>query len=451
MSTNNQPQLARTVGIQEDDGSFQRKNFADIERDILARAREELGDDVDLSQGSPIKQLLDVVIYEHERTWQVLEDLYYSSYYQEAYQTQLDKLLALATMDRIPRRGATGEASFSVNVANSTDVTIERGAIIHTKPTEDKPAIPFKTTQVAVLPAGESSVDGVPIRALEPWEAETDLDPDWLGSETNVAAHTITQFRTSVDGVDHVTNPNPTGDTDVSAGYDFVRGRDRETDAEFRDRYESSLGENGAATLANIRQTVANLDVVDAASIEENVTMQDNTATGGLPPKAFRVTVLPNTDTYHDEVAGAIGRESRSAGIESYGDASGQWVSSDEVTRTEWFTEATQHLVYVEASVTHDETFPDDGNKRVEDAIIRYIGGETPDGTQHEGTPLGEDVVYDLVWKAAMSVQGVWQADVFIGLQDPPTGTRTIEVDTMEVAQTSPGAISVSPIRQDRP
>lgn len=450
MSTNDTT-LSATVGIQEDDGSFQRKSFADIERDILERAREELGESVDLSQGSPIKQLLDVVVYEHERTWKVLEDIYYASYYEDAYETQLDKLLSLASMDRMPRRGATGAVSFSVNVANSHDVTIPRGTVVLTQPTEDKPAIPFKTTEVAVLEAGQASVDNVNIRAGEPWEDDISLDTKWLGEETNVAAHTITEFRTSVDEVDHVTNPAPTGDTDLSAGYDFVAGRDRETDAEFRDRYESTLGENGAASLDNIRANVRNLDGVETASIEENVTMQDNTDTGGLPPKSFRVTALTTEPNYHDEIAAAIGKQSRPAGIESYGTESGQWVSDDGKTRTEWFNLADKTLVYVQAAVTHDATFPDDGNKRVQDAIIEYIGGEASDGTVHEGVEMTEDVIYDLVWKAAMSVQGVWRGDVWVGTTDPPESTSDIEIGEYEVAKTSPGAVSISTAQQERP
>jgi hypothetical protein len=442
---------SQAVGIQGDDGSFQRKTFEDIERDVLARAREELGESVDLSQGSPIKQLLDVTIYEHERTWKVLEDLYYSSYYEDAYETQLDKLLSLATMDRVPRRGATGAVSFSVNVANTSDVTIPRGTVVTTAPTEDTPAIPFKTTAVAILEAGSASVDNVPIRAGEPWEDGIEIGAEWLGSETNVAAHTITEFRTGLDEIDHVTNPAPTGATDVSAGYDFIEGRDRESDAEFRDRYEQTLGENGAASLTNIRANVEALAGVETAHIEENVSMDDNTDTGGLPPKSFRVTALATKDTYHDTIAEAIGEESRAAGIEAYGSESGQWVSDDGVTRTEGFDLATETLVYVQAVVTHDSTFPDDGNKRVQNAIIEYIGGETTSGTQYDGVPMTEDVIYDLVWKAAMSVQGVWKADVWIGTSDPPETTETIEIGDYEVANTSPGAISISTAEQDRP
>lgn len=450
MSTN--PNYSQTVGIQEDDGTFQRKTFADIERDILAKAREELGESVDLSQGSPIKQLLDVVIYEHERTWELLEDLYYSSYYEEAYGRQLDKILSLAAMNRIPRRGATGEVTFSVNVANTEDIVIPRGTVVTTQPTDDAPAIPFKTTQVATLEAGQSSVSNVPIRAGAPWEEDIELGEEWLGDETNVAANTITQFRGGVSGVTSVTNPAPTGGTDATDGYDFVRGRDRETDAEFRERYETTMGENGAATLENIRATVQNLPGVETTKIEENVTMQDNTATGGLPPKSFRVTALTRELAYRDEIAEAIGEDSRSAGIQSYGEESGTWQSSDNVFRTEHFDLADEVLVYVDATVTHNETYPSDGNKQVERDIIEYIGGETTNGTYYEGIEMAGDVIYDLVWKAAMNAHdSIWNADVYIETSQPASEMSDIPIPEKTVAKTSPGAISVSSIEREQP
>lgn len=447
MSSN---QTTTVAGVQEDDGTFQRKTFADIERDILERARDELGENVDLSQGSPIKQLLDVTIYEHERTWQVLEDLYYSSYYEDAYEAQLDKILSFASIDRIPRRGATGEVSFGVNVANTSDVTIERGTVVETAPSEDRPAIPFKTTEVAILEAGESSVDKVPIRAGEPWEDDIEVDESWLGDNTNVPAHTITEFRTSVSGVDTVTNPAPTGITDIDRNIDFVRGRDRETDAELRDRFEETRGEAGVATLNNIRSSVEALPEAEAVGIEENTSMVDRTDDGGLPPKSFRVTVYATIDNYHDEIAGAIG-ENRAAGIESYGSEQGTWVSDDEVERTESFDLADEIQAYVDVTVTHDNTFPDDGNILVENAIIEYIGGETIRGDEYDGVEMTEDVIYDLVYKAALSVRGVWRADVRLDTTEPATATSDIEVGQFEVANTSPGSISIETIEQERP
>ena len=330
-------------------------------------------------------------------------------------------------------------------MTDTTDTTIERGTVVTTQPTDERPAIPFKTTEVAILEAGAASVDNVPIRAGEPWEDDISVGTEWLGAATNVAAHTITDTRSTIDGVDHVTNPAPTGDTDVDAGYDYVTGRDRENDAEFRDRYESTLGESGAATLDNIRASVESLPAVEGAGIEENVTMDHQ---DGLPPKSFRVTVATTAENYADEIARAIGKESRSAGIESVGETAGQWVSDDGITRTENFEVSEEVLVYVGVDVTHDQTYPDDGNRRVERAIIEYIGGENIVGEAYDGGAMGEDVVYDLVFKAAMSVRGVRRADVRIDTTEPAAATDDIEVDALEMAKTSPGAISVSAIRQ---
>lgn len=446
MSSNPNSVSATGFGVQDDTGEFQRKKLQQIERDIVQRARQELDEDVELSQGSPIKQLFDVVVLESERFWKVLEDVYYSAYYEDAYGKQLDRLLSLAMLERIPRRVATGEVVFGVNgAANDFDVTIPRGTRVSTEPTDDKPAIPFITTDAAVLEAGASQTDLVPVRAAEPWEC--DLSADWLGSETNVAANTITNFINPIDGVDTVTNPHPTGAYSFEEDYDYQRGRDRETDAEFRNRYEETLGENAAATLDAIRANVKNDPGVDAAFIEENVTMEDRTDEGGLPPKSFRLTVLGG---FRNDIAQRI-VESRPAGISSHGDIEGKAYTDDGEERTEYFDRATEIPVYVDVSVTTNQNFPDDGTKRIESAIIEYVGGTTADQTEHEGATMGEDIVYDLVYQAAMSVQGVFRAEVYMDTDedDGITSTADISVGKKEFARTSPGRINVTSFEAD--
>lgn len=424
------------AGIQPDDGTFDRKTFDEIEADILDTARAELGQNADLSQGSPLKQLVDIEIFESEHFWEVMEGVYYAAYYEDAWGEQLDKVLSLASMDRIPRRGATGEVSFSTKIAPASDVTIPQGTRVSTKPTEDRPAIPFKTTKPATLEAGDDEVVGVPIKALEPWE--TDLSTEWLGKQTNVAAETIRVINTPVPAVDSVTNPYPTGAS--SAHFNYISGRDRETDAEFRQRYEESLGEAGSASLDAIRASIRQLPDVDAVYMEENTSMVDKTGSGGLPPKSVRPTVLHSGS--RNEIAEAI-VQTRAAGIESYGEVSGVATTSDGVLRTEHFDEADDVVIYVEANVEHDDSYPDDGNKQVENAIIEYVGGETVDGDTYDGTDMGTDVMYDLVFKAAMSVDGVYSADVYIDTTTAPAATSDIAIAEKEVARTAPGAITV--------
>ena len=427
------------VGVQTDDGTFQRKHYDEIETDIEEKARDEFGDDVDLSQGSPIKQLLDVSSLEDERLWQVLEHLYYSAYYEDAFGAQLDKILSLANIERRPRQGASGVVVFRVNQPNADTVTIPQGTRVTTHETTARPAIPFKTLDVGTLQTGTTSTDRIPIRALEPWE--TDLAAEWLGNQTNVAADTITRMPSPVAGVDSVSNPYPTGATNENIGFDFVSGRDPETDAQLRQRWENSLGSDGKASLNAIRAAVRSVPTVEDVAIEENTSMVDETGTGGLPPKSFRVTVLGGGN---NEVAHAI-MDTRAAGIESYGDTSGQSTTNDGVTRTEYFDRADRVGIFVHADLYVGEEFPENGNLLVENAIIEYIGGETVEGDQYIGLGMGENVVYDQVFKRAVNVQGVNRLDLTYGTVAPPASTADeLEIGEKEAAETGGGSITVT-------
>lgn len=426
------------LGIQDDDGSFQQETVNEIEQRFIDRAKDELGEDIDLSQGSPLKQLIDVVILEDEYIWQLLEDVYYSAYYGHAYEEQLDKLMALTQFSRIPRRGATGEVTFTVQTANQEDVIIPEGTRVATYETEDRPSIPFKTEETVRFPAGAGSVSNVPVRACEPWE--TDLDEEWLGAETNVAAGTIEKFQTPVSGIDHVTNPNPTGDQSLEKGYSYIEGRDRETDEEFRNRYESEMASNATASLDALADSVDAIDWVRNTDIEENVTMTDNRSSGGLPEKSFRLTVLG--DGPADEIAQKI-VETRSAGIESYGDSSGVGTTIDGTLREESFDWANEVPIYVNVTVTHDSEFPSDGSLRVENNIIEYIGGEKANGDTVNGLGMGDDVVYDMIFKEAMDVQGVWSVDLSIGKSSDGLGTNDLGIFGSDTAMSASADINV--------
>lgn len=433
-------------GVQSDDGSFNRQFVEDIEQRIVDRAREELGENVDLSQGSPIKQLLDVVILEHEHFWKLMEDVYYAAYYGHSYEEQLDKILELVQISRIPRRGATGEVTFSVDVSNTHDVVIPEGTIITTRETENKPEIPFRTTKPARLAAGASFVANVPVRAREPWE--TDLDERWLGRETNVAADTITRIETSIPGVDRVTNPNPTGATSRQHGYAYIEGRDRERDHELRKRFEESLGASGAASMDAIRASVLQLTNVKSADIEENVEMEEDTETG-LPPKSFRVTALVDEED-DDNIAQAI-YDTRSAGILSYGDESGVAISETGESVFQSFQYSEAIPVYVEVDLKHDDNYPHDGNLRVEQAVVEYIGGTDANDNYHLGLGMGQDVIYDILFKRIMNISGVWRVDLTIGDEEEMLLPQDVEIGRFENAETTAGDTHIFAAEEERP
>lgn len=439
MSSNN-------YGLQ-DDGSFRRKTVQSIREDLRTDVERILGDSVDLSPGSPHGQILDLATLELAAAWETMQAVYNAISFRGAYGIQLDRLLSLVGVDRLERRPATGEVTFSRETAASTPAVIQSGTLVTTPLTDDTPTIPFRTTERAEIPADQTAVSEVPIRGLFAFET---TDETVNGSATNVAAQTIQVIADPVSGVSAVTNPLPTGDTGQRADgseYDFQTGRDRESDAAYRRRYANSLGLSGKATPDAIRSNVLNADeTVRSVAFEENTTMNDNTATGGLPRKSFRVTVRGGDP---DNIAQAIAT-TRSAGIEAYGSVVGTATFDDGSQVDEYHDPASEIAVYVDVTVNHDATFPSDGIQQIKDRLIAYIGGTTSSGDYVSGTEVGTDVMHYLV-ENACGLDSVYNANAFIGTSVNPDQQADITIARNEFAETSIDNITVTPVEGEVP
>jgi len=412
--------MASEFGTQ-DDGTFRRKHVDRIREDMKRVFKDQLGEDIELRPNSPLTQIIDAAAIELARQWQAAEDAYYASFYQDAEGEELDKQLALAGYSRKRLRPATGEVEFSRSDPAPDDIPIDAGTVVTTERTETRPRIPFETTVDVTLERGETAVT-VPVEALKPWQ--TDLGIEWLGEETNVAAGTIVRFDTPISGIDDVENLDPTGDE--SLGY--TEGRDRESDAEYRLRYETTIAEGGVSTLPAIEGTILGWDD-DIRSVR--VDERRDASAGEYGPE---VTVLA-PGVPDDTIAQAI-LECRAGGVESFGSSSGTAELDGGRTKTENFNRATQTDIYADITLTTSDTFPEDGENRIEDKLIRYIGGIASDGLDYPGLEIGDDVVFDQVFKRVMEVQGVVQADITIGTADDPAGTDNVAIADDAAAMT---------------
>lgn len=410
-------------GVQQD-GSFKRKHIDEIESDLKTQAREVFGSDVDLEQGSPIKQFVDLMVVEQDRLWQALEENYYISFYEDAFGDNLDRILSLAGFSREQRRSATGEVTFSTSSPNAANVEIPQGTEVQTASTETKPAIPFKTTRSEVLESGETSVT-VPVVGLGPGEAE--IDTKWLGSETNVPSNTINTIVNPIAGIDSVTNPQPTGDEELG----FVEGRDRETDAEFKLRYNTTLAEGGVSTMLAMESSIMKYDEdIKSVRVEERHDTQNNE----YGPEV--VVLAPKVSD--DRIAEAV-LKSRAAGVNSYGSDSGTATTEDGRTKTEHFDRATRIGILVDAQLNTSNTFPNDGLTQIENRVITFLGGTARDGIQYPGLDIGEDVVIDQVKKRVMEEQGVVSSNVYIGKDEAGTAQTTDSDDNTETDNSERG------------
>ncbi|ADB58527.1 baseplate J/gp47 family protein [Archaeoglobus profundus] len=376
------------------------KPYSVILEELKQLAKQEFGEDIDLSENSRLLRFLEIVAKREDELWQLAEDAYYAGFIDFATGSSLDFLAALVGYKRIEARKATGTVTFSRSTPTTSDIIIPAGTRVATS---DESVI-FKTTEAVVLKAGDTSVDA-PIEAVEP------------GSAGNVATNTITKIIDPISGIESVTNPEPTSG-----------GRDAETDEEFRYRIKATIQSLGRATLDAIVARVKSVEGVKSVKIEENDTMNDYTAEGGLPPKSFRVFVWGGDD---QAVAQAI-FDAKPAGIQPYGSVSAIAYDIDGNPHTVYFERPTEVPIYIDVQVTTDGT--DATEQEIKDAIKAYF----------DTLELGDDVIYNKVVAAVMRVPGVADATVKIGKTSPPAGTSNIAIADNEIAVTDDDKITVT-------
>jgi len=379
---------------------FRPKPFSVILEELKQLAKQEFGEDIDLSENSRLLRFLEIVAKREDELWQMAEDAYYAGFIDFATGSSLDFLAALVGYKRIEARRASGSVTFSRSTPATTDIIIPRGTRVATA----DGSVVFKTTEAVVLTAGSTSVDA-PFEAVE------------AGANGNVVANTITKIVDPISGIEAVNNANPTSG-----------GRDAETDEEFRYRIKTTIQSLGKATLDAIVARVRSVEGVRSVKIEENDTMEDHTAEGGLPPKSFRVFVFGGDD---NAVAQAI-FDAKPAGVQPYGSVSATAYDIDGNPHVVYFERPTVVEIYIDVQVTTDGT--EVTEQEIKDAIKAYF----------DTLELGDDVIYNKVVAAVMSVKGVVDASVKIDTAYPPTGTSNIEIADSEIAVTDDSKITVT-------
>jgi uncharacterized phage protein gp47/JayE len=236
-----------TFGVTDE--GFALKDFTSIVESTENEIKKNLGENIDLSDYSVIEQILKSFAYELAKLWQVQESVYYAGYPSTATGANLDAVVALLGITRLPATAATGSAIFSRSTAATYDITIPAGTIVMTAK-----SIQFATTAAVTLTAGQTSVSAA-IEAVTP------------GASGNVAAYAITTIQSTISGIESVSNPSITLD-----------GSDTETDTALRLR-ALNYSPGAKATLAAIQTALSAVTGVIACLVTEDTTAHTITAT----------------------------------------------------------------------------------------------------------------------------------------------------------------------------
>lgn len=230
---------------------FAEKTYAAIFADLSTEARALFGADIDLTETSPLGQILRVVAAAIVEVWEVAEDAYYAGFITSATGASLDEAVRIVGISRTAAVAATGTVQFSRTTPTPAAILIPAGTRVQTVGGQQA----FITTEAVIMQTGSSSVTA-PVVCTEP------------GIAGNVAAGSISSLASILQGIESITNPAPTSG-----------GGDAETDAALRFRATTYVPGSRATTTA-IRAALLGVPGVTAVNLSEDY--ETNTITAAV-------------------------------------------------------------------------------------------------------------------------------------------------------------------------
>lgn len=377
---------------------FKRKTYPDILESMKARARAFFGEDINLTDRSPLGLFIQVIAWDQARIWEEIEKVYHAQHVDSAEGTQLDGVAKRISLTRRSAEKATG----TIAITGTAGTTITAGTLR----VGTKTGIEFYLAEDATI-TETGTVDAEIIAVL-------------AGKTGNVQPGTITEIVTPLAGVESVTNAAAT-----------QGGRDTETDYEFYNRYLLSLSSAGASTIDSIRAALLNVSGVRAANVVENMT--NTVDSEGRPPKSVQCYVLGGKS---QDVAKAI-FDTKAGGIETVGEVPVTVKDDSGQEHTVKFSYASEVSIYVKITITRNLKYQSDGDSRVKTEVIQYIGGEDTDGTVYVGLGMRQKVVYSKIIERIYQIEGIEDIDLELST-DGATWVRTnIDILSNQVAVTS--------------
>jgi uncharacterized phage protein gp47/JayE len=386
-----------------DKNGFKRKRYSDLINDMTLKAKELFGEDINVSERSFLGILIRFFAWFLAIIWEVAEKVYNSGFMSKAEGIQLDRKAWEFGITRLQEQHAEG----IIEIRGSPGYVVEEGTMFETES-----GVLFEL--VADVTIGENGIGTGDIICTE------------VGTKGNVAANTITIISNPDENITSVTNPEPT-----------EGGRERETDAEFLERYQQTLSGLGSTNTDSIQAELLKLNGVRAAVVIEN--NKSTPDSEGRPPKSISTYVLGGNP---NEIAQAIFKK-KAGGIEAYGTEQVEVLDIGGYPHTIGFTWATEVLIAIQLTIQKNDRFPADGVQKVKTELVKYIGGEDADGTFYTGLNMGEAVIFSKLINRVYKIDGIDDIELLVGVKGQTLGTNNVAIDITEVAQISHADIEV--------
>lgn len=386
---------------------FKRKTYEEYLAEMEQLAIQLFGADINLSENGPMGKFIRLLAYARAEEAELAEQVYYSSFVDYAEGVTLDYVAKNVGLTRLQAEKSITSVVFTVDPGT----TVEAGVIVSTQG-----GIEFITTETVT----DDDNDGIVIAPVEAVEA---------GSQGNVPANTITVINTPIPGVYSVTNPTAA-----------EKGRDKETDKEFRDRYDEIGANSLSSTTAGIKTTILTEvpGAISAVVIEND---NDTTDTNGRPPHSFEVIVYGGDA---EDIAKAI-LKAKPAGIATHGSQTVIVQDDSGIDRTIKFSYAQAVQIFVNVAIKTDASYPANGDNLVKLELVKYIGGVDDQGNKYAGLSMGESVINArAVYSIIKNVPGVVDAVVTFSTDGTNFSGGNVTISPTQVANTDFAKVAIT-------
>lgn len=340
---------------------YHRPTFEEILADLTLKTKEMFGEDIDVSEQTPLGKLLNIMAYVRGKDHEEAEHIYYSRFPNTANGTNLDRLCPFVGLTRNP---AT-PARYTVTVTGEAGTTIPVGFLVATES-----GIEFYNTIETAIKDGETTCT-ITVECTE------------AGTIGNVPESDIVEIPSPEAGIDSVK-----GERCIS------EGNDEESDYELRKRI-LIVGEGaGSGNEASIRASLLRVPTVTGATVVVNET--DETDGDGNPPHSIACYVAGGADK-EQEIGEAIFK-TKPAGIPTIGTT--KVVIIDDGGYSHIIRYNTLKSVPVTVAITVSKTADYEGTTgaaEIKSNIEEYING----------LGLGADVILSALYGHIYSVKGV--------------------------------------------
>lgn len=381
-----------------DKTGFKRMRYSDLLEQMEAQARAKYGETVNTSALSPLGMILRIFAFFLSYVWQGVEQVYYAAYRDTAVGISLDRIAPQVGIKRFQEQFAFGE----IAIEGTPGYTLMEGTAVGTSKGKY-----FLLNEDLML--DDSGKGNVGITAQE------------TGTGWNVSSDMITILLNPDANILHVSNPKPT-----------TGGRERETDEEFRVRFQQSVAGGGAASVDALRGTLLRLPSVRAVAVIENTSLLTDSA--GRPGKSFQCYVLGGDE---HEIADAIFR-TKAAGVEAHGELVREVIDIAGYKRKVKFSRAEEVFTSVQVKIKRTSQYSADGDEKVASEIMQYIGGGY-EGKYFNGLSMGAPIIFNKLISSIYKVTGVDDVELLVN-----NGTENIRIAPYQVARVQAADIEVN-------